>query len=111
MDSLINIGIIITYILAVLAIAAIAFFALKALVVNIREQAVSLVGAGVIALVFVVAYLISGSNDVSMSFFEKTETNPALSKLIGSGLIMLYLMTAAVFIAIIYAQITKIFKK
>jgi hypothetical protein len=111
MNSLINIGIIITYIFATLAIAAILFFALKALVVNFKEQAVSLIGAGVIALVFVVAYLISSSKDVSMSFFEKTETNPALSKLIGSGMIMLYMMIAAVFVAIIYAQVTKIFKK
>jgi hypothetical protein len=111
MNSLINIGIIVTYILAAIAIGSWIFFALKALVVDFKGATASLAGIGIIVVLFIVSFLISGKNDVSVSFFEKTETNFALSKLIGSGLIMLYFMIAAVVIVVIYSQFIKLFKR
>jgi uncharacterized protein YacL len=110
MNSLINIGIILTYIFVGLAIATIVFFAIKALASDFKQTVLSLVGLGVLVLVFVVSFAISGSDDISPLFFDKTDTNPAHSKIIGSGLIMLYIMVAAAFSAIIYAQISRLFK-
>ncbi len=111
MNSLINIGIIVTYILVAIAVGSWLFFALKALLADFKGATASLTGIGIIIALFILSYLISGKNDVSMLFFEKTETNPALSKLIGSGLIMLYFMMAAVVIVVLYSQFAKLLKK
>jgi len=111
MNSLINIGIIITYIFVGLALAIILFFAVKALVADFKSAVVTLVGLGVIVSIFLVSYLISNPADVSPEFFEKRDANPAYSKILGSGLIMLYLTFAAAVVAIIYAQVSRIFKK
>ncbi len=111
MNSLINIGMIVTYIFAGLAVASILFFIIKSLIVNYKEMAFSLVGVLALGALFLISYLVSNPNDVGMQVFEKTETNPGLSKIIGSGAIMLYLMIAAVFVAIIYTQVIKLFKK
>lgn len=111
MDTLINIGIYAIYILAFVAIAAILYFAVRALVSNFKDASVTLIGIGVLVVVFVLSFVISSSSDVSIFFFEKTETNPAYSKLIGSGLITLYFFLAGVFATIIYAQVSKLLKR
>lgn len=111
MNALINIGMIVTYIFAGLALASILFFIIKSLIVNYKEMVFSLVGVLALGLLFLISFLISKSGDVGIEIFEKTGTNPSLSKLIGSGPIMLYFMIAAVFVAIIYAQVVKLFKK
>jgi len=111
MNLAINIGLIATYILVGFAILVIVAFAIKALVTNIKDAIPSLVGVGVLVVLFLIALVISKSNDVSTLFFEKTGTNEAYSKLIGSGLITLYLIMAVVFATMIYFQIAKLLKR
>ncbi len=111
MNSLINIGIIVTYIFAGFALLAIVFFSIKALIGSIKEAIPSLIGVGVLVVLFLIAFAVSKSDDVSPLFFEKTGTDMAYSKLIGSALILLYFIIAAVFAAIVYSQVTKFLKR
>lgn len=111
MDTLINIGMFLTYILAIGALAAILFFAIVFVVKNFNQAKGSLVGIGILLLVFVIAYIASPSNDIPVLFFEKNHANPELSKLIGSGLISLYIFIFGVFAAVLYSQFVKFIKK
>ncbi len=111
MNTVINIGIIVTYIFVALAIASILFFAIKALVSDFKSAGISLVGIAALAVLFLVSFAVSKSNDIDIQFFEKNEANYSMSKLIGTGPIMLYFMVAVVLIVIIYVQVSKLFKK
>jgi hypothetical protein len=111
MNTLINIGMIAAYIFAGFALLTIVFFAVKGLVSNIKDAIPSLIGIGVLIVLFLIAFAVSKSGDVSTLFFEKTKTNQAYSKLIGSGLITLYFVIAVIFAAIIYSQVSKLLKR
>ncbi len=109
--NLINIGIIILYILIGAAIGSILYFVVKSLIVNFRNSVSSLIGIGLLVFIFLLSFIISKSGDISIEFFEKNETNPALSKLLGSELIMLYIILCIAFIAIIYSHVSDFLKK
>jgi len=111
MNSLINIGIILTYVFVFAALGLILYFSVRTLLSDLKEAKSTFIGVGAILLIFILSYVISSSNDVSNQIFEKTQTNPALSKLIGSGPIMLYFLVAIVFVTIIYSQVVKFLKK
>lgn len=111
MDIIINIGMFLTYILAFCALVSILFFAVFYIVKNLKQAKSSIVGIGVLLLVFILAYFISPADDVPLAFFEKTLANPDMSKLIGSGLISLYIFLFGIIAVIIYTQIFKLIKK
>jgi len=110
MNILINIGLIITYVLLAVGILALLFFSLKFTISNIGKSKSTIVGFAGFAVLFILSYLFSSSTDVSTTLFEKTATDPSLSKVIGSGLILTYFMFVAVVGSTIYAAISKLLK-
>ncbi len=111
MNSLINIGLYLTYILVIIALIIIFYFAVMAIVKDFKNVKSSLFGILILLAVFVIAYLLSSSTDVSMNFFDKTETNPKYSKIIGSAVISLYILMLGVVGTLIYVQISRLLKK
>lgn len=110
MDILINIGLIVLYLLLAIGLLALLFFSLKVTINNIGKSKVTIVGIVGFAVLFILSYLLSSSTDVGMDIFEKTSTDPGLSKMIGSGLIFTYFMFIAVFFSFIYAAVSKFLK-
>jgi len=111
MNSFINIGIYLTYILFFSAMLIILFFAVKTIVKDFKNVKSSLFGILILLAVFLIAFGISSSSDIPIQFFEKTQTDPQYSKLIGSALISLYLLMVGVIGTLLYVQVSKLFKR
>ncbi len=107
MEIFINIGLIVLYFLLAIALISLLIFSFKFLISNIGKSKTIFIGIGGFVILFFVSFLLSSSTDVNLSFFEKTATNPNLSKIIGSGLIFSYLISFAVIVSLIYAAISK----
>lgn len=60
-----------------------------------------------LGLVFLIAFLFSSSSDVAASFFEKVGANPDSSRMIGTGIISVYILGGATVIAVLYAEVSK----
>jgi hypothetical protein len=110
MDILINIGLIVMYLLLAAGLLALLFFSIKVTVTNLGKSKATIIGIVGFAVLFILSYLFSSSTDVSMTLFEKTSTDPGLSKVIGAGLILTYFTFVAVIGSFIYAAVSKLLK-
>ena len=110
MEILINIGLIVLYLLIAAAILSLLFFSIKFMIASIGKSKTTLIGIGGFVGLFIVSYLFSSSTDVSLELFERTGSDPSISKIVGSGLIFTYFMFFAVVISLIYAAISKMLK-
>ena len=108
MDSLIDIGIYITYILFAIAIIALIFFPLYFMITNFKKAKSGLLGILGLAVIFVISYLVAPADQGV--FYENFGIGPGMSKLIGGGLIITYIMFVCVIIASFYNEIAKWFK-
>ena len=109
MESLINIGLILTYLMVgVAALTAIGFNVKKMLANtdNAKKTIYTIVGLGAVVLL---SYLIS-SNEILHSF-EKYEITESTSKQVGMGLITFYVLIFGAIGAVLYAELSKIFSK
>ena len=70
-----------------------------------------LIGIGLLAVVMVVAFLISKGNDLSPVFLAKNGATEGTSKLVGTACITTYVAVAVSILAIIYVEVAKFFKK
>lgn len=111
MDILVNIGMYVTYALFVVAMAALLYFAVMQFIDNIRKSKMTLYALIALVVVYVLAYLCSSSTDVGEAFLEKTGTTMASSKLIGSGIVMFYILFAGTIVVLLGTEVSKIFKK
>lgn len=109
-NVLINIGLIVTYSLLGIALLTLVGFSIKFLIVNIKKSKATLFGVIGLLVVFVISYLLSSSTDVSQVVFEKTGTDYGFSKLIGSGLILTYIMFILVVLTAAYSAVSKMMK-
>jgi len=110
MEILINIGLVVMYLLLGAAVISLLFFSLKFMIASIGKSKTTLYGIGGFVVLFLVSYLLSSSTDISMTLFEKTGTDPGISKIVGAGLIFTYLMFFAVVASLVYAAISKMLK-
>jgi hypothetical protein len=109
MDSLINIGIIIAYIMLFVAIAALVIFPIVSLVKgNIKNPKSSLLGVGILLVVVIFSYVVSPADQGA--FYTKMNVSPQLSKIIGAGLISTYLIFAGFILISLYTFVVKWFK-
>ncbi len=93
------------FIIAVLlAIVLPLISALKAPATLVR----SLIGVGIIVVLFGISYALTGSNVTQSQ--AALGTTPASSKLIGAGLTMLYLTFFLAVLSLIYSEISKALK-
>jgi NADH:ubiquinone oxidoreductase subunit 6 (subunit J) len=109
-NTLINIGIYVTYVLIFVSLLALLFFSLKFILTNIKKSKAALVGVVALVIIFAISYLISPVDDVRAEIWEKTATDPGLSKMIGSGLYITYFCFIGVIGVTIYAAISKFVK-
>ena len=109
MESLINIGIILTYCMVALgALTAIGFGMMKMMqnTANAKKTIYTIIG---LASAFIIAYLFA--SDEILNSYEKYEISASESKQVGMGLIAFYLLIFGAIAAVIYAELSKVFSK
>ena len=109
MESLINIGIILTYSMVGFATLTTLVFAVKRMVQNKKDAKKTLYAVGGLLIIVVVAYFLS-SNEV-LSSYEKYDITDITSKRVGIGLITFYCLIFGAISAILYTELSKIFSK
>lgn len=105
MDSLINIGIYITYVLLFVAVAGAIVFPVIQTFGDLKKAKGSLIGIGAALVLFLVSYAISSPE--TGAFYDKFNISPNFSKVIGGGLVATYIITIAVLLSIVYSQVSK----
>jgi len=106
--NFVDIGLYATYILVAIGVIAIIVFPIIQAIGDPSGLLKSGVGILAILGVFLLAYLISG--DEVTPLYEKYEITAASSKVVGGALITFYLLLIFSFAAIIYSEVSKMFK-
>lgn len=107
-STFINIGIYITYVLLIVALFASILFPLIQTFGNLKAAKSTLLGIGLILVVFVFSFLVSPAQ--TGPFYDRFNISPTLSRFIGGGLVATYLFFIAAAVSIIYASVTKFFR-
>jgi hypothetical protein len=109
MDTLINIGLIVAYIMLFTAIAGLVVFPVISLVKgNIKNSKGVLISAGILVGILLVAYIVSPAQQGD--FYTKMNTSAQASKLIGAGLLSTYFIAAAFVLITLYTIVIKWFR-
>ena len=109
MESLINIGIILTYLMVGVGALTAIGFGIKKMIANTENTKKTLYTIVWLIIVVIFSYLIA-SNEVLESF-EKYEITASTSKQVGMGLIAFYILILAAIGAVLYAELSKVFSK
>lgn len=107
-ETLIDLGLYASYLMTILAIAGAVLFPLIYLIKNPQNAKGALIGIVAIAVLFGVSYAVSG--DEVRTIYTKFGVDAGQSKLIGSSLIALYILSIAAVVAAFYAEVTRFFK-
>jgi len=108
MDSLINIGLYISYILLFITVLSIIVIPVYFTIINFKKAKQGLIGVGILAAVLLIAYLISPAEQGL--FYETNKIGPSGSKIIGGGLFATYFVMLGIIVAILYAEVGKLLK-
>jgi hypothetical protein len=92
-----------------LAIGLVVFFSVMQVMVNRKANLKSLMGAGILLGIFLLAWLIA-PRDFKMSDIDKG-IGSRDSGLIGGGLITVYILMATAFVSIAFFEVKRAFKK
>jgi len=109
MESLINIGIILTYfMIAFAALTAIGFGVKKMMQkTNNAKKAIYTIGGLVVVLIF--SYLMA--SDEILGSYEKYEITASTAKKVGMGLTSFYILAIGAIGTVLYAELSKVFSK
>ena len=110
-DFLINAGLILTYVMIGTATLAAIVYPLMFLSKNPTKGKTALMGIGGLLLVAVVSYIIASGDLLTFPGSEKFGMTEASTKRVGMGLITFYILSVATILAILYAELGKLFKK
>ena len=105
MESLINIGIILTYLMVGFAALTAIGFGIKKMMANTENAKKTLYTIIGLVVVLLFSYLIA-SNEV-LGSFEKYEITASTSKKVGMGLIAFYFLIFGAIGAVLYAELSK----
>lgn len=108
MNTFINIGLYVAYILLFITIASVIIIPLYFTIVNFKKAKQGLIGIAILAVVIIVAYMVSPADQGL--FYETNKIGPSASKIIGGGLFTTYFAFIAIIIAILYAEVGKLLK-
>lgn len=106
---MIDAGLWISYILFILAIAGMVVYSLINMLSDIRKAKGTLIGVGILLGLFLLSFLISGSEVLPK--YEQLGISSSQSKMIGAGLIMLYVLGIGTIVIAVYAEVRKIFSR
>ncbi len=109
MDSLINIGIIITYIMIGFAALSAISFGVKKMLSNTKNAKKTLYTILGLIVVCILSYLIA--SDEILNSYKKYKISASESKNVGMGLIMFYILSALAVGAVLYSELSKAFSK
>ena len=109
MESLINIGIILTYLMVGFAALAAIGFGIKQMMQKTNNAKKTLYTIGGLVVVLIFSYLIA--SDEVLNSYEKYETTASSSKKVGMGLITFYFLLFGAIGAVLYAELSKAFSK
>jgi len=108
MNSLIEIGLYLSYALLIITLLSIIIIPVYFTIVNFKKAKQGLIGVGVLAAVLLVAYLISPADQGL--FYDTMKVGPSGSKIIGGGLFATYFVMIGLIVAILYAEVGKLIK-
>ena len=109
MQSLINIGIILTYLMIGFATFAAIGFGIKKMLSNQNSSKKTLYSIGGLVLIFIISYLMS--SDEILGSYEKYEITSSTAKQVGMGLMTFYILAIVAIGAILYSELSKKFSK
>ena len=109
MDSLINIGIILTYLMIAFAALAAIGFGIKKMMQKTNNAKKTLYSIGGLILIILISYLMS--SDEVLGSYEKYEITASTAKQVGMGLTTFYLLAIGAIGAVLYAELSKVFAK
>jgi hypothetical protein len=101
---LIDTGLYISYILIGIAVIAAITFPIIFIIHSPKKAKATLFGILGLSIIFVISFSLSSNEMVRDSH------NPLISKLVGGGLIMFYILFVAAILVAIYSEIARIFK-
>ncbi len=104
MDTAINIGFVILYILMIVAVIGVIVFPIIQMLGDLKSAKGALIGIGALLVIFFISYAIS-TPEVG-AVYDKYNVSPNFSKIIGGGLIATYIMFAGVIVSILWSQIS-----
>ena len=109
MESLINIGIILTYVMVAFAAFAAIGFGIKQMIQKTNNAKKTLYTIGGLFVIILLSYLMA-SNEV-LGSYEKYEITASTSKKVGMGLTSFYILAVGAIGAVLYAELSKLFAK
>jgi hypothetical protein len=109
MESLINIGIILTYLMIGIGSLIAVGFGIKKTIANTENTKKTLYTIGGLVAVLLFSYLIA--SDEVLKSFEKYEITASTAKKVGMGLITFYVLAIGAIGAVLYAELSKVFSK
>ena len=109
METLIDIGIILTYLMVGFAALIAIGFGIKKMMTNTENAKKTLYTIGGLVAVLLFSYLIA--SDEVLGSFDKYEITASTSKQVGMGLIAFYFLMFGAITAILYAELSKVFSK
>ena len=109
MESLINIGIILTYVMVGFATLTTLVFAVKRMIQSPKDAKKTLYAIGGLVVILIAAYFFS-SEEV-LNSYEKYNVTSIASKRVGMGLITFYCLIFGAISAILYTELSKTFSK
>ena len=109
MESLINIGIILTYLMIGIGALIAIGFGIKKMMSNTENAKKTLYTIGGLVAVLLFSYLIA--SDEVLKSFEKYEITSTTAKRVGMGLIAFYVLAVGAIGAVLYSELSKVFSK
>jgi hypothetical protein len=106
---MIDAGLWISYILFIAAIAGMVVYSLVNMLRDTKKAKGTLIGVGVLVAIFLVTFIISG-NEV-LPKYEEFGIDASMSKMIGAGLLMSYLLGIGTVVIAVYVEVRKLFMR
>lgn len=108
MEQVVSVGLIIAYILVVVAALSAIVLPLINALKNPRLLAFTLGGVGIILVLFLIGYAMAG-NEVT-AIYIKHDVNSTISRIIGGALISMYIIGVLAVVGIVFTEVNKMFK-
>lgn len=106
---MVDFGIILTYIMIGICVAAIVSFALAKVFTHFSKVKNAIIGIGVLVVIFVIGYAIADGSDY-VNFPASMGITEGKSKMVATGLTTFYVLAFLSVLSIVYVEVSKIFK-
>ncbi len=106
---MIDVGIYLTYALIAICVLAVLIFAVARIVSHPEGAKSALIGIGGLVVLGIIAYFLSSGADANTTYAD-LEVSEGTSRMVGSGLLILYIVMGLTVLSIIYVEITRLFK-